>query len=46
MSLIEIYKASLTGKVKVNVQYKASKIWYTIILFILLSQLSTIISHS
>ena len=29
MSLIEIYEASLTGKVKVNYQYKASKIGYT-----------------
>ena len=29
MSLIEIYEASLIGKVKVNYQYKASKIWYT-----------------
>ena len=29
MSLIEIYEDSLTGKVKVNYQYKASKIWYT-----------------
>ena len=29
MSLIEIYEASLTGKVKVNFQYKASKICYT-----------------